>query len=82
MHGVRKAMLEGVQIKEVIVWVEAIPESMVGKVHKINESFSYRQSNSDHTLFLKKQHGKITTLIVYVDDMVVIGNDPKERKTL
>ncbi|RVX09250.1 Retrovirus-related Pol polyprotein from transposon RE1 [Vitis vinifera] len=30
----------------------------------------------------QKQHGKITTLIVYVDDMVVIGNDPEERKAL
>ncbi|RVW17531.1 Retrovirus-related Pol polyprotein from transposon RE2 [Vitis vinifera] len=59
MHGVRKAMLEGVQIEEVIVWVEAIPESMVWK-----------------------QHGKITALIVYVDDMVVTGNDHEERKAL
>ena len=33
-----KAMSEGVQ-EEVIVWVEAIPESMVWKVHKVNESF-------------------------------------------
>ncbi|RVW71357.1 Retrovirus-related Pol polyprotein from transposon RE1 [Vitis vinifera] len=31
MHGARKAMSEGVQIEEVIVWVEAIPESMVWK---------------------------------------------------
>ena len=45
-------------------------------------AFGYRQNNSDHTLFLKKQHGKITSLIVYVDDMVVIVNDPKERKAL
>ena len=62
--------------------VEAIPKSMVWKVHKINESFGYHQSNSNHTLFLKKQHGKITALIVYVDVMVVIGNDPEERKAL
>ncbi|RVW79649.1 Retrovirus-related Pol polyprotein from transposon RE1 [Vitis vinifera] len=82
MHGVRKTMSEGVQIEEVIVWVEAIPESMVWKVHKVNESFGYRQSNLDHSLFLKKQHGKITALIVYVDDMVVTGNDPEERKAL
>ena len=41
-------------------------------------AFGYRQSNLDHTLFLKKQHGKITTLIVYVDDMVVTGNDPNK----
>ncbi|RVW21769.1 hypothetical protein CK203_112856 [Vitis vinifera] len=31
MHGVRNVMSEGVQIEEVIVWVEAIPESMVWK---------------------------------------------------
>ncbi|RVW63837.1 Retrovirus-related Pol polyprotein from transposon RE1 [Vitis vinifera] len=34
-----KQLSEGVQIEEVIVWVEAIPESMVWKVHKVNESF-------------------------------------------
>ena len=43
-------------------------------------AFGYRQSNLDHTLFLKKQHGKITTLIVYVDDMIVTRNDLEERK--
>ena len=31
---------------------------------------------------MKKQRGKITALIVYVDDMVVIGNDPEEREAL
>ncbi|WJZ95425.1 hypothetical protein VitviT2T_014198 [Vitis vinifera] len=76
-------MSEGEQIEEVIVWVEAIPDNMVWKVHKVNESFfGYRQSNSDHTLFLKKQHGEIIALIVYVDDMVVTGNDLEERKAL
>ena len=45
-------------------------------------AFGYRQSNLDHTLFLKKQHGKITTLIVYVDDMVVTGNDHEKIKAL
>nr|KYP34567.1 hypothetical protein KK1_044462 [Cajanus cajan] len=45
-------------------------------------AFGYHQSNSDHTLFLKKQHGKITALIIYVDDMMVTGNDHEERKAL
>lgn len=43
-------------------------------------AFGYHQSNSDYTLFLKKQFGKITVLIIYVDDMVVTGNDPEERQ--
>ena len=46
------------------------------------KAFGYCQTNSDHTLFLKKQRGKITALIVYVDDMVVTGNDPEEREAL
>ncbi|RVX07045.1 Retrovirus-related Pol polyprotein from transposon RE1 [Vitis vinifera] len=35
----QKTMSEGVKIEKVIVWVEVIPENMVWKVHKVNESF-------------------------------------------
>ena len=38
----------------------------------------FRQSNSDHTLFLKNRDGKITALIIYVDDMIITGDDNKE----
>ena len=51
-----------------------------GRFTKSMRAFGYHQSNSDHTMFLRKQHGKITTLIIYVDDMVVTKNDPEERK--
>ena len=53
-----------------------------GRFTKSMRSFGYHQSNLDHTLFLKNQHGKITALIVYVDDMVVTGNDLDEMKAL
>ena len=46
------------------------------------KAFGYHQTNSDYILFLKKQQGKITALIVYLDDMVVTGNDLEERKAL
>ncbi|PRQ41825.1 putative RNA-directed DNA polymerase [Rosa chinensis] len=46
------------------------------------KAFGYRQSNSDHTLFIRHKAGKLTVLIVYVDDMVVTGDDPVERKAL
>ncbi|KAL6131056.1 hypothetical protein ACLB2K_069434 [Fragaria x ananassa] len=46
------------------------------------KTFGYRQSNSDHTLFIKRNQGKITALIVYVDDMIVTGDDPKEMESL
>ena len=40
--------------------------------------YGFKQSNSDHTSFLKHQRGKVTTLIIYVDDMIIIGDDEEE----
>ena len=43
----------------------------------------YRQSQGDHTLFIKHSSlGGLTTLLVYVDDIIVTGNDDKERQVL
>lgn len=44
--------------------------------------FGYKQSNSDHMLFLKKQNNHITCLIIYVDDMIITGDDKEEIYTL
>lgn len=37
----------------------------------------YLQCISDHTLFIKKEEGKITTLIEYVDIIVCTGILPR-----
>ena len=43
----------------------------------------YKQSDADHTLFIKQKLKKVTALIVYVDDdMIVTGNDPSEITAL
>ncbi|RVW13447.1 Retrovirus-related Pol polyprotein from transposon RE1 [Vitis vinifera] len=70
------------KLKKSLYGLKQSPRAWFGRFTKSMRAFDYRQSNSDHTLFLKKQHGKITALIVYVDDMVVTGNDPEERKAL
>ena len=69
-------------LKKSLYGLKQSPRAWFGRFTKSMGSFGYHQSNSDHTLFLKKQHGKITALIVYVDDMVVTGNDPDERKAI
>ncbi|KAM1175476.1 hypothetical protein ACFX19_028475 [Malus domestica] len=38
----------------------------------------YFQSHSDHTLFVKQRNGKVTALIIYVDDMIITGDDLDE----
>ncbi len=44
--------------------------------------FGYCQSNADHTLFMRHRRCKITLLIVYVDDIVVTGDDKEEMALL
>ncbi|CAL2236686.1 unnamed protein product [Prunus armeniaca] len=46
------------------------------------KNFGYAQSNLDHTLFLKRDGGKITALIIYVDDMAVPRNNAGEQQKL
>ena len=82
MHGVKKAMSEVCKLKKSLYGLKQSPRAWFGRFTKSMRVFGYRQSNSDHTFFLKKQHDKITALIVYVDDMVVTGNNPEERKAL
>ena len=45
------------------------------------KEFGYKQSSSNHTLFIKNKEEKVA-LIVYVDDMVLTGDDLEEMKLL
>lgn len=53
-----------------------------GRFTKSMKIFCYKQSNLDHTLFLNHRRDKITSLIIYVDDMVVTSDDSKEISNL
>ena len=58
------------------------PRAWFGQFSLAMRKHGFKQSNSDHTLFLKHQRGKVTTLIIYVDDMIIIGNDEEEISKL
>lgn len=43
----------------------------------------YSQAQTDHTMFIKhSEGGKVTVLIVYVDDIVPTGDDQEEMERL
>lgn len=70
------------RLKKSLYGLKQSPRAWFGRFAKFTREFGYKQSNLDHILFLKQNQGKLVAPIVYVDDMVVTRNDPKERKTL
>lgn len=41
-------------------------------------AMKFKQSNLDHSLFLKHRMGKVSILIIYVDDMIITKDDIQE----
>lgn len=68
--------------EEIIVWSQIVTECMIWAIHKSIRTFGYNIINSNHTSFLKKKKGNTTVFNVYVDDMVVTGDDHVEWQAL
>ena len=52
-----------------------------GRFDKVMIANGYKQSQGDHTLFIRHSIlGRVTALIVFVDDTIVIENDEKKKK--
>ena len=69
-------------MKKALYGLKQSPRAWFGRFTKAMKKFGYRQSNSDHTLFIKRANQKITCLIIYVDDMIITGDDEEEIVTL
>ena len=65
------------RLKKSLYGLKQSPRAWFGKFRKELRLLGYKQSNADHTLFFKHYNGKIVILIVYVDDIVITGNDDK-----
>ena len=70
------------KLKRSLYGLKQSPRAWFGRFTLAMKAAGYQQSNADHTLFVKHKDGRVTTLIVYVDDMILTGDDPEEMKTL
>ena len=73
---------EGCRLKRALYGLKQSPRAWFGRFTTAMRKFRYNQSNSEHTLFLKKGNNQITCLIIYVDDMVITGNNEEEISDL
>ena len=70
------------RLKKSLYGLKQSPRAWFGRFTIAMKSYGFKQSNSDHTLFIKRKNKLVTCLIIYVDDMIITGNDEKEMATL
>ena len=63
--------------------VKKSPKAWFGRFSKVMKDTGYTQSQGNYTHFIKNSNsGGVTTLLVYVGDIIVIRNDEKENEAL
>ncbi|KAL6337829.1 hypothetical protein AAG906_002294 [Vitis piasezkii] len=63
------------KLQKALYRLKQSPRAWFGRFSLAMRKYGFTQSNSDHTLFLKHRLGNVTTLIIYVDGMIIIGDD-------
>ncbi|XP_022883644.1 uncharacterized protein LOC111400457 [Olea europaea var. sylvestris] len=82
--GFNEAKTEGrvCKMKKSLYGLKQFPRAWFDRFMKVVCQQGYKQAQSDHTMFIRHSGGKITILIVYVDDIVLTGDHYDEMERL
>ena len=70
-------------MKKALSGLKQSPRAWFERLLRVVKQYGYPQGHLDHTMFYKTtDEGKITILMVYVDDMILTGNDHVEIEAL
>ena len=71
------------KLKKALYGLKQSPRTWFDRFAKAVKSAGYTQCQSDHTMFVRRSDTrKIVVLIVYVDDIIITGNDTHEINQL
>ncbi|GKC56600.1 putative RNA-directed DNA polymerase [Tanacetum coccineum] len=70
------------KLKKSLYGLKQLPRAWFGRFTLAMKKYGYKQSNSDHTIFLSHRGDRVTCLIIYVNDMIITENDESEIKKL
>ncbi|RVW49858.1 Retrovirus-related Pol polyprotein from transposon RE1 [Vitis vinifera] len=71
------------KLKKSLYGLKQSPRAWFDRFAKVIKNQGYQQGQSDHTMFFKQSNdGRMTILIVYVDDIILTGDDTGEVERL
>ena len=65
------------RLKKSIYGLKQAPRCWNTRFHRFITSIGFKQSSSDYCLYVREQSNSIAYLLVYVDDVLIQGDDPK-----
>ncbi|XP_020261941.1 uncharacterized protein LOC109837959 [Asparagus officinalis] len=66
------------RLKKSLYGLKQSPRAWFDRFRKAMIGMGYQQINADHTVFFRRSESHITMLTVYVNDMIITGDDEKE----
>ena len=63
------------QVKEVSEWVKIVTKDVVSEFDTIIWGLGFTRSKADHCVYFKLIGDRVIYLVLYVDDMLLVGND-------
>lgn len=71
------------KLKKALYRLKQSPRTWFRRFSKLMKNMRYKQNQEDHTLFIKHSDLEgVIAFLVYVDDIIMRGNDELERQTL
>jgi hypothetical protein len=70
------------RLKKSLYGLKQSPRAWFDRFRRAMVGMGYRQTNADHTVFFRRHGVHITMLAVYVDDMIITGDDEGEIASL
>jgi hypothetical protein len=64
------------KLKKSLYGLKQSPRAWFDQLRQAMCNMGYKQCNSDYTVFYNHSGGCVTIFVVYVDDMIITGNDP------
>ncbi|GJT46623.1 retrovirus-related pol polyprotein from transposon TNT 1-94 [Tanacetum coccineum] len=66
------------KLKKSLYGLKQAPRQRFSKMSNALIEFGFTQSKKDYSLFVKKEGSSIIAVLVYVDDLLIIGNDQSQ----
>jgi len=82
-YGEKTAAKTVCRLKKAFYGLKQSPRAWFERFTKVMIGLGFKQSQGDHTLFIKHSKSRgVTVLLVYVDDIIVTGDDEEEQQLL